>query len=38
MRDDVAPVAFEAIRAVVEDELGARINKVVSSFDEIPLG
>ena len=38
MQDDVAPVAFDEIRAVLEDELGVRINKVFDSFDETPLG
>ena len=38
MQDEVAPVPFEVIRAVVEDELGVRINKAFDSFDETPLG
>ena len=38
MQDDVAPIPFDDIRAVVEDELGVRINKVFATFDESPLG
>ncbi len=38
MQDDVAPVAFEQMRAVLEDELGVRMHKVYETFDETPLG
>jgi len=38
MQDNVAPVPFEAIRVVVEDALGVRINKAFATFDEKPLG
>lgn len=38
MQDDVAPVDYEAIRAVIEDELGVRISKLFASFDEKPIG
>lgn len=38
MQDHVAPAAFADMRAVIEDELGARIGKVFESFDEKPLG
>jgi predicted unusual protein kinase regulating ubiquinone biosynthesis (AarF/ABC1/UbiB family) len=38
MQDNVAPVPFEAIRAVVEDALGVRISKAFATFDENPLG
>jgi len=38
MQDDVAPVAFDEMRAVLEEELGVRVNKVFDSFDETPLG
>ena len=38
MQDEVAPVPLDVIRAVVEDELGVRINKAFDSFDETPLG
>jgi ubiquinone biosynthesis protein len=38
MQDDVVPVPFEAIRAVVEDELDVRISKAFATFDETPLG
>lgn len=38
MQDHVAPVEFERIREVVEEELGVRLNKAFASFDEEPLG
>jgi len=38
MQDEVAPVPFEEIRRVVEDELGVRVNLAFASFDETPLG
>lgn len=38
MQDRVEPVPFDAIRAVVEDELGARIGRAYAEFDEAPLG
>jgi predicted unusual protein kinase regulating ubiquinone biosynthesis (AarF/ABC1/UbiB family) len=38
MQDNVAPLPYETIRAVVEDALGVRISKAFSSFDEVPLG
>ena len=38
MQDDVAPVPFEQIRAVVEAELGVRTSKVFAVFEEQPLG
>ena len=38
MQDDVAPIPFEAVRDVIEDELGVRLNKAFSVFDEIPIG
>jgi predicted unusual protein kinase regulating ubiquinone biosynthesis (AarF/ABC1/UbiB family) len=38
MQDNVEPVPFDVIRTVIEEELGARINKVFESFDETPLG
>jgi ubiquinone biosynthesis protein len=38
MQDDVVPVPFEAIRAMVEDELDVRISKAFATFDETPLG
>jgi predicted unusual protein kinase regulating ubiquinone biosynthesis (AarF/ABC1/UbiB family) len=38
MQDNVEPVAFDLIRAVVEEELGVRLNKAFESFDETPLG
>ncbi|MEJ7745379.1 MAG: AarF/UbiB family protein [Luteimonas sp.] len=38
MQDDVAPLPFETIRQVVEDELGVRPNKIFVTFEETPLG
>ena len=38
MQDDVAPIAFEQVRDVVEAELGVRISKAFAGFEEQPLG
>ena len=38
MQDNVEPVAFDLIRAVVEEELGVRLDKAFEIFDETPLG
>ncbi len=38
MQDDVAPVPADAIRAVVEDELGVKISTAFSAFDDTPIG
>ena len=38
MQDDVAPIAFDRIREVVETSLGVRISKAFASFDEKPIG
>ncbi|MCJ0824621.1 AarF/UbiB family protein [Luteimonas sp. 50] len=38
MQDDVAPVPFEQIRAVVEDALGVRLGSAFAQFEEQPLG
>jgi predicted unusual protein kinase regulating ubiquinone biosynthesis (AarF/ABC1/UbiB family) len=38
MQDDVAALPFDRIREVVETELGVRINKAFSGFEEQPLG
>ena len=37
MQDNVAPVPFEKIRTILEDELGARLSKAFETFDEKPL-
>jgi len=37
MQDDIAPVAFTEISAIVEEELGVRISKAFESFDPEPL-
>ena len=38
MQDEVAPIPFEAVREVLEEELGVRLNKVYVEFDEVPIG
>ncbi|NUS38739.1 MAG: AarF/ABC1/UbiB kinase family protein [Lysobacter sp.] len=38
MQDEVAPIPFDVVRAVVEDELGVRLSKAFASFEELPLG
>ncbi|MEO6366284.1 MAG: AarF/UbiB family protein [Luteimonas sp.] len=38
MQDNVAPLPFETIRQVIEDELGVRPNKVFDTLEEKPLG
>ena len=37
MQDDVAPVPVADVRAVIEEELGARIGVLFGSFDDVPL-
>ncbi|WEN15532.1 AarF/UbiB family protein [Rhodanobacter sp. AS-Z3] len=37
MQDDVVPVPVEQVRALVEQELGARIATLFSNFDDEPL-
>ncbi len=37
LQDDVRPVAFPEIRAVIEDELGGRIEELFVDFDETPI-
>lgn len=37
LRDRVPPESFETVRAVVEEELGATIEEIFSSFDRQPL-
>ena len=38
MQDDVAPVPFEIVRVVFENEIGVRMNKVFAEVDETPIG
>lgn len=38
LRDQAEPVEFNAIRDVIEDELGARLETLFASFDRTPLG
>ncbi|TWO68493.1 AarF/ABC1/UbiB kinase family protein [Caenimonas sedimenti] len=37
LQDDVKPFAFEEVRQIVEEELGARLSKAFGSFDPEPL-
>jgi predicted unusual protein kinase regulating ubiquinone biosynthesis (AarF/ABC1/UbiB family) len=38
MQDEVDPVPFDAIREMIEAQLGVRISQAFGSFDEVPLG
>ena len=38
MQDDVAPIDAAIVHQVVEEELGVRLGKLFSSFDDVPLG
>ena len=38
MQEQVAPIPVEQIRAVIEDDLGAPVNKLFAWFDPEPLG
>ena len=38
MQDNVEPIGFDEVRAVVEEELGVRISKAFAEFEEAPLG
>jgi ubiquinone biosynthesis protein len=38
MQDNVAPISYDEVRAVVEDELGVRISKAFAEFEELPIG
>jgi ubiquinone biosynthesis protein len=37
LQDDVAPLPYEAVREVIEEELGARVSNLFEEFDEEPL-
>src|SRR6478672_3479727 len=37
LQDDVKPFPFEEVRAIVEEELGARLSKAFESFDPEPI-
>ena len=37
LQDNVKPFPFEEVRAIVEDELGARLSKAFESFDPEPI-
>lgn len=37
LQDDVAPISYEEVHKIVEEEIGTRISKAFSSFDEEPL-
>src|SRR5688500_15386667 len=36
MQDDVAPIHFDDVREVVEQELGVRLSKIFAEFEETP--
>src|SRR5690606_30620594 len=38
MQDDVLPVPSEAIRRIIEAELGVRMGRLFREFDDVPLG
>ncbi len=38
LQDDVKPVPYEEIEAVVQDQLGVRISKAFETFNEEPVG
>ena len=38
LQDSVAPMALDEVERCIEDELGARINKLFASFDPNPIG
>ncbi|WP_313241616.1 AarF/UbiB family protein [Stenotrophomonas sp.] len=38
MQEKVAPIPVERIYAIIEQELGASVSKLFSSFDPVPLG
>ena len=37
MQDNVAPISFDAVREIIEAELGARLSKLFETFEEVPL-
>jgi predicted unusual protein kinase regulating ubiquinone biosynthesis (AarF/ABC1/UbiB family) len=37
LQDDVAPIPYEQIHTIVEEEIGARISKAFESFEKEPL-
>lgn len=37
LQDDVDPIPYEEVHAIVEEEIGIRISKAFESFDEEPL-
>ena len=38
LQDNVAPLPFDEVRQVIEEQLGARLSKLFDSIDEQPLG
>lgn len=38
LQDSVPPMALEEVHKTIEDELGAKVNKLFESFEETPLG
>src|SRR3569832_236575 len=37
LQDDVKPFPFEEVRAIIEEDIGARLSKAFATFDEEPL-
>ncbi len=37
LQDDVPPIEYSVVQEIVEEEIGERISKAFSSFDEEPL-
>ena len=37
LQDDVAPFAYEEVERIVEEELGAKLNKIFGTFDREPV-
>ena len=38
LQDDVSPFPFEDVQQIIETELGVRLSKAFSQFDEVPTG
>jgi ubiquinone biosynthesis protein len=38
LQDDVGPIPIEEIHAIIEEELHARVSKLFTEFDDVPIG
>ncbi len=38
LQDDVPPLAYHSVREIIESELGAELEDIFETFDEIPIG